>query len=64
MPGGAGTPSGRASRQTPRYHVVGDRVMSSDLTDGLEAATLQGETVTITLDPVMAHDGAEINAPF
>lgn len=31
------------------YHVVPGKVMSSDLSDGLEVATLQGENVTFTL---------------
>jgi transforming growth factor-beta-induced protein len=31
------------------YHVVPGKVMSSDLSDGLEAATVQGENVTFTL---------------
>lgn len=36
------------------YHVVPGKVMSSDLSDGLEAATLQGESVVFTLGDGMA----------
>ena len=32
------------------YHVVAGKVMSTDLTDDMEAPTVQGETVTIDLD--------------
>lgn len=32
------------------YHVVPGKVMSSDLTDDMEATTVQGDTVTIDLD--------------
>ena len=32
------------------YHVVADSVLSSDLSDGQEVETLQGDTVTITID--------------
>ena len=34
-----------------KYHVIGARVLSSDLTDGQEAATLQGQNITVTLSP-------------
>jgi uncharacterized surface protein with fasciclin (FAS1) repeats/rhodanese-related sulfurtransferase len=39
------------------YHVVGAKVMSTDLVDGMEAETLQGESLTIDLS-----DGVKINA--
>jgi uncharacterized surface protein with fasciclin (FAS1) repeats len=32
------------------YHVVAGKVMSTDLTDDMEAATVQGSTITIDLD--------------
>lgn len=32
------------------YHVVSGKVMSTDLSDGMEATTVQGSTVTIDLD--------------
>ena len=32
------------------YHVISERVFSSDLTDGLNAPTLQGETITVNID--------------
>ncbi|MBN2882430.1 MAG: fasciclin domain-containing protein [Clostridia bacterium] len=38
------------------YHVVGGKVMSTDLTDGLTAETLNGESVTFDLD-----DGVKVN---
>ena len=39
------------------YHVVSGQVMSGDLVDGMEAATLQGEMLTVDLT-----DGVMINA--
>lgn len=36
------------------YHVVAGKVMSNDLSDGMEAATLQGESVVFTLGDGMA----------
>ena len=36
------------------YHVVAGKVMSSDLSDGMEATTLQGESVVFTLGDGMA----------
>jgi len=38
------------------YHVVDGRVFAGDLVDGMEATTLQGETVTISL-----NGGAQVN---
>lgn len=38
------------------YHVVADKVMSTDLTDGMEAETLKGDNVKIDLS-----DGVKIN---
>jgi uncharacterized surface protein with fasciclin (FAS1) repeats len=38
------------------YHVVPGKVMSSDLSEGLEATTVQGEAVTFSL-----ADGAKVN---
>ena len=38
------------------YHVVGGKVMSTDLTDGMEAQTVNGASVTIT-----TADGAKVN---
>ncbi|MEM1135597.1 MAG: fasciclin domain-containing protein [Bacteroidota bacterium] len=38
------------------YHVVGAKVMSTDLTDGQKAATVQGEKITVDLS-----SGAKIN---
>jgi transforming growth factor-beta-induced protein len=34
-----------------KYHVLGGRVLSSDLFDGLEVATLQGQNITVTFSP-------------
>lgn len=39
------------------YHVVPSAVMSSDLTEGMTAATVQGANVTFTLD-----GGAKVNS--
>ena len=38
------------------YHVVPGKVMSTDLADGMKAATAQGEEITVDLS-----DGAKIN---
>ncbi len=40
------------------YHVLGDVVLSTDLSDGLEATTLQGSAVTVSIsgDTVMIND--------
>ncbi len=38
------------------YHVVAGKVMSTDLTEGMKAATVNGAEVTITLD-----GGAKVN---
>lgn len=42
------------------YHVVPGKVMSTDLSEGLTAATVQGGEVTITLDGGPKVDGANI----
>ena len=45
------------------YHVVPGKVMSTDLSDGLEAATVQGELITFTLsDGVAMVNDATITA--
>ncbi|MFN4157236.1 MAG: fasciclin domain-containing protein [Gemmobacter sp.] len=43
------------------YHVVPGKVMSTDLSEGLMAATVQGSEVTITLDGGAKVDGAMIS---
>jgi uncharacterized surface protein with fasciclin (FAS1) repeats len=43
------------------YHVVPGKVMSSDLTEGMMAKTVQGGEVTITLDGGPKVDGAVIS---
>jgi uncharacterized surface protein with fasciclin (FAS1) repeats len=45
------------------YHVVPGKVMSTDLTEGMKAATVQGGEVTITLDGGAKVDGAVISSP-
>jgi uncharacterized surface protein with fasciclin (FAS1) repeats len=45
------------------YHVVPGKVMSTDLTEGMKAATVQGGEVTITLDGGPKVNGAAISAP-
>lgn len=42
------------------YHVVPGKVMSTDLTEGMMAATAQGAEVTITLDGGPKVNGANI----
>ena len=44
------------------YHVIPGKVMSTDLSEGLMAATVQGQEVTITLDGGAKVDGAVISA--
>jgi uncharacterized surface protein with fasciclin (FAS1) repeats len=46
------------------YHVVAGKVMSSDLTDGMTATTVNGQTVTIKLTDgkVMVNDAEVIIA--
>ena len=44
------------------YHVVPGAVMSTDLTEGMKAATVQGGEVTITLDGGAKVNGAVISA--
>lgn len=45
------------------YHVVPGAVMSTDLSDGMEAETVNGQTVTITLgDAVMVNDATVVTA--
>lgn len=44
------------------YHVVPGKVMSTDLSEGLMAATVQGGEVTITLEGGAKVDGAMISA--
>jgi uncharacterized surface protein with fasciclin (FAS1) repeats len=43
------------------YHVVPGKVMSTDLTEGMKAATVQGGEVTITLDGGARVNGATIS---
>lgn len=45
------------------YHVVPGKVMSTDLSEGLKAKTVQGGEVTITLDGGPKVDGAVISTP-
>ncbi|MFY8146793.1 MAG: fasciclin domain-containing protein [Rhodobacter sp.] len=45
------------------YHVVPGKVMSTDLTEGMVAKTVQGADVTITLDGGPKVNGAVISAP-
>ncbi|MEM6740595.1 MAG: fasciclin domain-containing protein, partial [Pseudomonadota bacterium] len=42
------------------YHVVPGKVMSTDLSEGLTAATVEGSEVTITLENGPMVDGANI----
>lgn len=45
------------------YHVVPGKVMSTDLTEGQKAATVQGAEVTITLEGGAKVNGATISQP-
>ncbi|MBA3911867.1 MAG: Nex18 symbiotically induced protein [Rhodobacter sp.] len=45
------------------YHVVPGKVMSTDLTEGMMAATVNGKEITITLDGGPKVNGAVISAP-
>ena len=42
------------------YHVVPGAVMSSDLSDGMEAETVQGQTVTIGTEGGVTVEGANV----
>ncbi|MCX7302690.1 MAG: fasciclin domain-containing protein [Rhodobacterales bacterium] len=44
------------------YHVVGGKVMSTDLTEGMTAATVNGADITITLEGGAKVNGANIIA--
>ena len=44
------------------YHVVAGKVMSTDLTDDMEAATVNGDTVMIDLDNGVMVGGANVTA--
>jgi uncharacterized surface protein with fasciclin (FAS1) repeats len=44
------------------YHVVAGKVMSTDLTEGMTAATVEGSDITITLEGGAKVNGAVISA--
>ena len=44
------------------YHTLGSVVHSTDLTDGLTVTTLNGEDITINLDPARVNDASNIVA--
>lgn len=44
------------------YHVIAGKVMSTDLTDDMEATTVQGTTVMIDLDTGVMVDDANVTA--
>ena len=44
------------------YHVIAGKVMSTDLTDDMEAATVNGDTVMIDLDNGVMVDKATVTA--
>lgn len=44
------------------YHVVAGKVMSTDLTEGMTAATVQGSNITITLEGGAKVNGAVVSA--
>jgi len=43
------------------YHVVSGKVMSTDLTEGMKAASVQGGELTITLDGGAKVNGATVS---
>lgn len=45
------------------YHVVAGKVMSTDLTEGMMAPTVNGKEITITLEGGPKVNGAVISAP-
>ena len=45
------------------YHVVAGKVMSSDLSEGMKAKTVQGQDITITLEGGPKVNGAMVSAP-
>ena len=45
------------------YHVVPGKVMSTDLTEGMTAATVNGKNITITLEGGAKVNGAAISGP-
>ncbi len=45
------------------YHVVPGKVMSTDLSEGMMAKTVQGSDITITLDGGPKVNGAAISTP-
>lgn len=45
------------------YHVVAGKVMSTDLTEGMTAATVNGKDITITLEGGPKVNGAVISMP-
>lgn len=45
------------------YHVVAGKVMSTDLTDGQKAATVQGEEITVDLKEGVKISGATVALP-
>ncbi len=45
------------------YHVVPGAVMSTDLTEGMTATTVNGKDITITLEGGPKVNGAVISAP-
>jgi len=49
-------------QQVLLYHVLGAEILSTDLTDGQEAETLQGGKVLARLDPVRINDANVIQA--
>lgn len=42
------------------YHVVAGKVMSTDLEDGMMAETVEGSSITISLDGGVSIDGANV----
>lgn len=44
------------------YHVVAGKVMSTDLSDGMMAATVNGAEITVSIDDGVMVDGANVVA--
>jgi len=46
------------------YHALGSEVMAADLVDGMEVPTLNGENITVTLDPVTINGESKVVAAY
>ena len=47
-----------------KYHVLGIKVMSSDISEGQQPETLNGEKITLNLNPMQVNDKSNIIDSF